>query len=68
MLTRQAAAALDRYMTGGNPHKESWVVRCLDCRWLWLQDVVVEYGACASDILCPRCESERIDMDPTGEF
>ncbi len=48
--------ALDRWITGGDPHTEEMEFKCHHCGEGWTQDVTVEYGGIAdAPEECPCC-------------
>lgn len=55
-------AALDRYITGGDYHKEIHTVRCPNCEHTQEAEMQCEYGGCEpvneNDVYCPNCNIE----------
>jgi hypothetical protein len=52
--------ALDRWITGGDPHYQLCELECPDCGHQWEAEVLVEYGGVVDEPACPDCMREML--------
>lgn len=57
-MTEKDREELDRFLQDGQCHKESYEVECVFCGTMFWCTYEIEYGAIASETVCPNCEEE----------